>query len=79
MLFLYIEFPKTNTKPIAIKKKRTISSEENLEDIIQEYCLKRNKFDPNKIVSPNLFQTKLKYRMKLYYNSLCKFSSSPTK
>lgn len=74
-----MEFPKSNTKPINIKKKRTISSNDDLEDIIQEYCLKRNKFDPNKGSSPNLFQEKLKYRMKLYYNSLCKFSSSPTK
>jgi len=74
-----MEFPKSNTKPINIKKKRTISSNEDLEDIIQEYCLTRNKFDPNKISSPNFFQTKLKYRMKLYYNSLCKLSSSPTK
>ena len=74
-----MEFPSTITKPIAIKKKRSVSFDENLEDIIQEYCLKRNKFDPNKIISPNLFQTKLKYRMKLYYNNLCKLSSSPTK
>ena len=74
-----MEFPKSQTKPLVIKKKRTISSEENLEDIIQEYCLTRNQFDPNKIISPNLFQTKLKYRMQLYYNSLCNFSSSPTK
>ncbi len=74
-----MEFAQSNTKPINIKKKRTISSNEDLEDIIQEYCLTRNKFDPNKNSSPNLFQTKLKYRMKLYYNSLCKFSSSPTK
>ena len=71
-----MEFPKTNTKPIAIQKKHPISSNEDLDDIIQEYCLTRNKFDPNKITSPNFFQEKLKYRMKLYYNNLCKFSSS---
>ncbi len=44
-----------------------------LEDIISEYCLKRNTFNP-KSPSPNIFVTKLERRMRMYYNSL--YSSS---
>ena len=50
----------------------------NLDNIIQEYCLKRNQFDPHK-ASPNLFSKKLQHRMKLYYKTLYKLSSSPNK
>ena len=50
----------------------------NLDNIIQEYCLKRNKFDPDK-GSPDMFSKKLQHRMKLYYNTLYKFSNSPNK
>lgn len=46
-----------------------------LDDIMQEYCLKRNRFDPRK-PSPNKFVSKLQYRMKEYYKNL---SSSPNK
>lgn len=44
-----------------------------LEDIISEYCLKRNTFNPHS-PSPNIFVTKLEQRMRMYYNSL--YSSS---
>ena len=40
-----------------------------LEDIISEYCLKRNTFNPQS-PSPNIFVTKLERRMRMYYNSL---------
>ena len=39
-----------------------------LDDIIQEYCLKRNRFDPRK-PSPNQFVNKLQFRMKEYYKN----------
>ncbi len=51
----------------------------NILDCIQEeYDLKRSQFDPFK-KSPNLFNTKLQHRMKVYYHSLYNLSSSPTK
>ena len=51
----------------------------NVLDCIQEeYDLKRSQFDPFK-KSPNLFNTKLQHRMKVYYHSLYNLSSSPTK
>lgn len=65
--------------PISIPKRRTVQSKSNkddvLDNIIQEYCLKRNQFNPRKS-SPDLFNKKLQHRMKLYYNTL---SSSPSK
>ena len=42
-----------------------------LEDILEEYCLKRNSFNPSH-PSPNIFIGKLEYRMKKYYNNLYK-------
>ena len=64
---------------IPIRKRKTekakTKSTENLDNIIQEYCLKRNQFDPRKS-SPDMFNKKLQHRMKLYYNTL---SSSPNK
>ena len=56
-------------------EKRKNSDTEILDNIIQEYCLKRNQFNPRK-TSPNLFSKKLQHRMKQYYNTL---SSSPSK
>lgn len=52
-----------------------INKKKILENIFNEYSLKRNKFDPNK-PSPNMFTKKLQFRMKQYYNTL---SSSPSK
>ena len=52
-----------------------INKKKILENIFNEYSLKRNKFDPNK-PSPNMFTKKLQFRMKQYYNTL---SSSPNK
>ena len=61
------------------KTERTKSqTSENLDNIIQEYCLKRNQFDPRKS-SPDMFNKKLQHRMKLYYNTLYTPSSSPSK
>ncbi len=67
---------------ISIRKRKTekakTKSTENLDNIIQEYCLKRNQFDPRKS-SPDMFNKKLQHRMKLYYNTLYTLSSSPSK
>ena len=67
---------------IPIPKRRTTYSKSNkdnvLDNIIQEYCLKRNQFDPRK-TSPDMFNKKLQHRMKLYYNTLYTLSSSPSK
>jgi hypothetical protein len=67
---------------VPIRKRKTekakTKSTENLDNIIQEYCLKRNQFDPRKS-SPDMFNKKLQHRMKLYYNTLYTLSSSPSK
>ena len=42
-----------------------------LDNIIEEYCLKRNSFNPTH-PSPNIFIGKLQVRMKQYYNNLYK-------
>ena len=41
-------------------------------NIIKEYTLKRNVFNPNNGDSPNKFINKLELRYKMYYNSLNK-------
>lgn len=54
------------------KSKRTLrkrSNAELLDNIIKEYCLKRNSFHPSN-PSPNMFIGKLELRMKKYYNNL---------
>ncbi len=40
-----------------------------LKDILEEYCLKRNSFNPAS-PSPNIFLGKLELRMKKYYNNM---------
>ena len=50
----------------AAKLKDTI-----LNSIHNEYCLKRNKFNPEQ-PSPNVFCNRLEIRMKTYYNNLYK-------
>lgn len=57
---------RSNVFPISKKK---ISKTKALKNIIQEYSLKRNKFNPA-TTSPNLFINKLEIRMKLYYDHL---------
>jgi hypothetical protein len=42
-----------------------------LNNILQEYSLKQNNFDPKK-PSPNVFIKKLEIRMKMYYKDLYK-------
>ncbi len=59
------------------KIKKGVKSE-ILENIFDEYSLKRNKFDPNK-PSPNMFNKKLQHRMNAYYKTLYNSSSSNNK
>ena len=64
--------------PFKIPRKtesKNINKNKILENILDEYSLKRNRFDPNK-PSPDMFTKKLQFRMKQYYNTL---SSSPSK
>ena len=55
---------------IPIPKRRTerVKSTQTdiLDNIFQEYCLKRNNFNP-KGPSPKIFVSKLQRRMKIYY------------
>ena len=39
----------------------------NINEIIQEYRIKMNSFNPDPL-SPNLFTNKLEYRLRTYYN-----------
>jgi hypothetical protein len=68
---------KENTTTPQLKKTKQQKNNE-LSSVIQEYCLKRNQFNPTK-PSPNRFCNKLEYRMKTYYNTLYTLSSSPPK
>ena len=60
------------------RRKKTNTKSEPLDNILQEYCLKRGQFNPRK-TSPNMFSKKLQHRMKTYYNTLYTLSSSPNK
>jgi hypothetical protein len=51
------------------KKQTNLKPKKNLKNILHEYSLKRNTFNPQNI-SPNIFLDKLELRMKLYYNNL---------
>ena len=64
----------SGSKPI----KKSIQKTTEISSVIQEYCLKRSRFNPKK-TSPNRFCNKLEYRMKSYYNTLYTLSSSPPK
>ena len=64
-----MEAPKRNKTPLSRKTLKKNKQSELLENIINEYCLKRNSFHPSN-PSPNIFIGKLELRMKKYYNSL---------
>lgn len=69
-----------NLSFIDIKNQNIILNKKNtqLNNIIQEYCLKRNIFNPKK-PSPNKFVNKLQLRMKVYYKNLYNASNSVNK
>lgn len=52
-------------------KKKNKKTDKKLINIIKEYELKQNSFDPSKR-SPNVFIKKLEIRMKKYYTDLYK-------
>ena len=66
-----MEHGKINFGNINFGKKKQKKTELNTElsNILQEYSLKQNNFDPNK-PSPNVFIKKLEIRMKMYYKDL---------
>ena len=69
-MIIKMETIKRNTIAKMQKRKKETKSQV-LEDILEEYCLKRNSFNPAH-PSPNLFIGKLEFRMKQYYNNLYK-------
>ena len=64
-----MEAQKRNKTLVSRKNLKKNKQSELLENIINEYCLKRNSFHPTN-PSPNIFIGKLELRMKKYYNSL---------
>lgn len=55
-----------------VKLKKKPNNNITINNIIKEYSLKRNNFNPNGS-SPNKFLVKLEQRMKIYYNDLNNF------
>ena len=51
------------------QRKKNLNNATNINNIINEYNLKRNSFNPEQ-PSPNLFIDKLALRMKKYYTDL---------
>ena len=51
------------------REKKPKNNKKVINDIIKEYSLKRNIFNPSK-KSPNIFLTKLQHRMNYYYTNL---------
>ena len=51
----------------SIVNKKNNKKSNLMQEIVEEYEMKRNNFNPRK-KSPNLFTKKLKQRMRLYYN-----------
>ena len=51
------------------REKKSKNNKKVISDIIKEYSLKRNIFNPSK-KSPNIFLTKLQHRMNYYYTNM---------
>lgn len=69
---IFRDSPTTYVKWNMVKKVTSIN------DIINEYTLKRNSFNPL-TSSPNIFMSRLERRMELYYSNLYKSHSSKKK
>ena len=65
-LLAKVEYENKNWRAQNFQDFISIVKKSVLDDIMQEYCLKRNQFDPKK-PSPNRFVNKLQLRMKVYY------------
>ena len=59
----------TQTKDVRVHNYQTPSIKVILDEIREEYCLKQNQFNP-KGASPNIFVSKLQWRMRTYYKDL---------
>ena len=68
----------SQTKNVMAKRNRIPTVATILDEIRQEYCLKQNNFNP-KGSSPNLFVSKLQWRMRTYYKDLYNSLSVETK
>jgi hypothetical protein len=64
--------------PTTYVNRRVVKKVFTINDIIDEYTLKRNSFNPVTL-SPNIFMTRLERRMELYYSNLYKSHSSKKK
>ena len=71
VIYKNIDFFKHNFGECVISNPPFSKKSEVLENILKEYCLKRNLFNPAH-PSPNIFIGKLQVRMKQYYNNLYK-------
>jgi len=67
-----MEFLKQHSNEIKPLKINNNDNNITLNNIINEYSLKRNNFNPHRN-SPNKFILKLEHRMKIYYNDLNNF------
>ncbi|OUU26057.1 MAG: hypothetical protein CBB97_08820 [Candidatus Endolissoclinum sp. TMED37] len=67
-----MEFLKQHSNEIKPLKINNNDNNITVDNIINEYSLKRNNFNPDGN-SPNKFILKLEYRMKIYYNDLNNF------
>jgi hypothetical protein len=59
---------KTQILP-SFRKGENLKDKKKLNNIIKEYSLIRNQFNPS-VKSPNIFMNKLELRMKTYYYNL---------
>ena len=67
-----MEFLKQHSNEIKPLKINNNDNNITVDNIINEYSLKRNNFNPDGN-SPNKFILKLEHRMKIYYNDLNNF------
>lgn len=65
----YVEDNISFTSNSVKKSNNKNSNNKQLSDILNEYRLTQNNFNPNKKSPPNIFLNKLQQRMTYYYNS----------
>ena len=65
----YVEDNISFTSNSVKKSNNKNSNNKQLSDILNEYRLTQNNFNPNKKSPPNIFLNKLQQRMSYYYNS----------
>ena len=65
------QMKKSHTVRVEDIQRKSLIKKNLINIIHNEYCLKRNKFNPAQ-PSPNIFCNRLEIRMKTYYNNLYK-------